>query len=285
MKHYIPQIFISRERNALNQVLAEYELEYLHHPNISELTLFGNLPLYRLTEIFGQCLKFLQHCDEVRPDVKFCDVAEGFCKRHFDFLVRDKTLARLKQFQDETGFDVEAEIVVNGNKVPGLRQMAEILISEIAPTRPEDITFWHGDFFFGNILYDARARVIRVIDPRGEAYKGRASIYGDRRYDRAKLLHSLIGLYDVIVAGRCAFYQESSTRFSIEFGHENDCLIDLARRAFVGEEPLLNRESFALTILLFISMLPLHAEDSNRQACLLANAARLYNDFRCGEWS
>jgi len=35
-----------------------------------------------------------------------------------------------------------------------------------------------------------------------------------------------------------------------------------------------------LTILLFLSMLPLHADDACRQTALLANALRLYATFK-----
>ena len=54
----------------------------------------------------------------------------------------------------------------------------------------------HGDLCLSNILYDLRSRVCKLIDPRGSF--GAAGIYGDPRYDVAKLYHSIYGLYDFI---------------------------------------------------------------------------------------
>ena len=45
-------------------------------------------------------------------------------------------------------------------------------------------------------------------------------------------------------------------------------------RTFVGD--LKPSSVLPLTILLFFAMLPLHADDPNRQTALLANALRLY---------
>lgn len=59
----------------------------------------------------------------------------------------------------------------------------------------------HGDFCFSNILYDSRSNRIKTIDPRGVTPNGKISIYGNIYYDIAKLSHSVIGLYDFIIAG------------------------------------------------------------------------------------
>ena len=57
----------------------------------------------------------------------------------------------------------------------------------------------HGDFCFSNILFDLNNLIIKLIDPRGSF--GVPSIFGDPRYDVAKLRHSAVGLYDFIVSG------------------------------------------------------------------------------------
>ena len=51
----------------------------------------------------------------------------------------------------------------------------------------------HGDFCLSNILYDLRSRICKLLDPRGSF--GASGIYGDPRYDVAKLYHSVYGLY------------------------------------------------------------------------------------------
>ena len=80
--------------------------------------------------------------------------------------------------------------------------MANQTAQFINPTRESDVMISHGDLCFSNILFDTRVESIKCIDPRGITPKGEYSIYGDRRYDLAKLYHSVVGLYDFIIAGR-----------------------------------------------------------------------------------
>ncbi|TOM80695.1 capsular biosynthesis protein, partial [Vibrio parahaemolyticus] len=98
------------------------------------------------------------------------------------------------------------------------------------------------------------------------------------RYDLAKLSHSILGLYDWIIAGY----------YSVEI-NDNDILLDIAER----EEHKITQKIFiemvekrfglsaktlyAMQIQLFLSMLPLHDDDYNRQKALFANAFRLHN--------
>ena len=62
----------------------------------------------------------------------------------------------------------------------------------------------HGDLCFSNILYDSPGPAHQSHRSRGGSMAtGTASLYGDPRYDLAKLAHSIIGRYDQIIAGRC----------------------------------------------------------------------------------
>lgn len=58
-------------------------------------------------------------------------------------------------------------------------------------------TMIHGDMCFSNILYSPDAKIIKFIDPRGSY--GKKGIYGDARYDIAKLYHSVDGGYEYII--------------------------------------------------------------------------------------
>lgn len=285
LRHYLPQFFDSRQRREGEKIFSEYDIEYLYNPNIAELVIFGDIPSYRLDAIVRLCVEFLAYSRDFRPTFRNNDDADSFCANHFDFLIREKTRKRLGQFQAETNFDIDQPMLINGRSVPSPRQIAEDMISEILPTRIEHVSFWHGDFFFGNILYDARARAIRLVDPRGEALQGQASTFGDCRYDRAKLLHSLIGYYDDIIAGRCDFKQLTENEFTLIFDDGRSNLDDFAANATIGEDRLLTKETLAITVLLFLSMLPLHRENKQRQLSLLANAARLYVRFQDWNWS
>lgn len=58
-------------------------------------------------------------------------------------------------------------------------------------------TLIHGDCCFSNILYGQEKNIIRFIDPRGSF--GKKGVYGDIRYDVAKLYHSVDGLYEAYI--------------------------------------------------------------------------------------
>lgn len=61
-------------------------------------------------------------------------------------------------------------------------------------------SFIHGDFCFSNIAYDFKANLPKIFDPRGADFTGFITPFGDARYDYAKLMHSVLGLYDFIIA-------------------------------------------------------------------------------------
>ena len=77
----------------------------------------------------------------------------------------------------------------------------------------DELTPIHGDFCFSNLLYDCKVRLVKMIDPRGEF--GVPGVFGDRRYDLAKLAHSYAGGYDFIVADQFSVEVDSEGRLHL----------------------------------------------------------------------
>jgi hypothetical protein len=117
-----------------------------------------------------------------------------------------------------------------------------------------------------------------VIDPRGLDAAERPTLFGDPRYDIAKLHHSVVGRYDEIIAGRFSLSRAGPLDMTLalepEAGRETIQAIFLAT-AFAGVTPD-EAQAGPIAILLFLSMLPLHADNPVRQGALLANALRLF---------
>ena len=116
-----------------------------------------------------------------------------------------------------------------------------------------------------------------MIDPRGLTYENELTIYGDIRYDIAKLSHSVLGMYDWIIAG---YYNVEIHNHNIQFN-----LAGIKQRRITQQRftklisdmfDLSALNLYAMQIQLFLSMLPLHADDSERQKALFANTFRLY---------
>ncbi len=138
----------------------------------------------------------------------------------------------------------------------------------------------HGDLCFSNILYDSRSQRIKVIDPRGINSLNEMTFYGDQKYDLAKLAHSVLGMYDFIIAGRYQIKRNNKNNEVIEF--ELDERLRNIQRLFVDRvfiDHVSVREIMPLVVLLFLSMLPLHSDRADRQKAMLLNAIRIYKFY------
>jgi hypothetical protein len=188
-------------------------------------------------------------------------------------------MQRLAAYAGQAGIDLDAPWTLNGHAAPPLRAIAHeaagaLLSSEAAPS------FLHGDFCFSNILFDFRAGRVKTIDPRGTDALGRPSRFGDLRYDLGKLAHSVLGLYDFIVAG---FYLLQAEGCDLAFRVLSERCLPVQRlfihTPFAGRLPA-QWQCYPVMVLLFLSMLPLHADDPRRQQALMANGIRLYLEWK-----
>ena len=113
------------------------------------------------------------------------------------------------------------------------------------------------------------------MDPRGGF--GVKGIYGDPRYDIAKLRHSVCGLYDFIVYDM----------FDLKYGKDGftgqiytNGATDISR----GFDQMLLAEGYNIVEirfiegLLFISMVPLHQESKKRQLMMYLTGLKLLNE-------
>ena len=249
---------------------AFYETEYGYVPTLSELFVFGTVNPANWANVLQSCQLFLSACVEEKGD----EPADPLLRE----LTVTKTLERLNRFAGESGFDIDRPLRYDDRPLPSLIKIAEEVANVIEFNSGRRSNVMHGDFCFSNILYDSRVQRVRVIDPRGYVFAGRPSIHGDVRYDVAKLAHSIVGRYDQIIAGRYRLATPFDGNFLIEFEQSphhlwlEGALEDFSVDGLLGGAP----EVQALTIGLFLSMLPLHSDRSDRQTAFIANALRLF---------
>lgn len=272
MKHYAPTVWNSGN----DQDRGFYEIEYYYLSSLSNLYVFGENPFFVWKEIIDACKDFIDQEARIKP----LNLRELALQNNA--LFGTKTQKRLAQYCEDNSLDMDQEWCFNGMKLPSLREIGYETDSMISKADERFVNMMHGDFCFSNILYDFKAKSIKVIDPRGVDLNGNYSIYGDLRYDVAKLAHSVIGLYDFIIAGRCDYKEYEAYSVSLSF-HQNDAMrqvIDYFKGLTFGGYSFEELNIYPILVHLFLSMLPLHHDRPERQKRLLANALRLYVELK-----
>ncbi len=251
---------------------AHLELEYYGYPSLAELWVHREFDasFYRavLARIFQILTVFRLHQREVPP---------GSCEAMYWL----KTISRLDEFSSHSAEAANLlrceQLVVNGVELDGWPKL-EARVRAFIPKLLEGSVpcFIHGDLCFSNILYDPGSGILRLIDPRGR-WGGEIGS-GDQRYDIAKLRHSVVGMYDFIIARRYVLRRESAGCYSFQVRAPSrvaqvQAEFDALTAAIVSVETIKFIEG-----LLFMSMLPLHGDDWGRQQALFITGVVRLNE-------
>ncbi|WOD14038.1 phosphotransferase [Paraburkholderia kirstenboschensis] len=254
---------------------AFYALEYLPLAALNELYVFGNLPEKVWAKIFRACNNFFSATERLSiPE------HDRVSRQELDALYRGKTVSRLEKFGAESGVSLHEPWVFEGRRVPSLMAIADEAADAVLRSPNHRTSFVHGDFCLSNVLFDFRSGKVKLIDPRGLNCDGEQTLFGDFRYEVGKLAHSVIGLYDFIIAGRFnASVEGKKVRLTLPSGSTSSVRQVFLSTHFRGRLPE-EWDCYPIMVLLFLSMLPLHADDVERQTGLMANALRLYTEWK-----
>lgn len=253
-----------------------YEIDYFYMSTLSELFTFGNNPYFIWERIINACNEFLIDCK------RYSAPEEKSLIENSNKLYGEKTISRLAEFSARTNISLDEKWIINDVEVPSLRDIAAETNNLISEPSNDEMTVIHGDFCFSNIFYCFRTHSIKVIDPRGIDVSGNKSIYGDIRYDVAKLAHSVLGLYDHIISGYFILKEEAPYRisFTIPVSEKIDKIQKLFRATSFAGLSLEDACTYPILVHLFLSMLPLHFDSPFKQKAMLANALRIYLEFK-----
>lgn len=262
-------------------------MEYYAYHTVHELFLYGDLNYHQWEEIFLR-IRF------VCRDFKRYQVQDAKIREALEDVYLTKTLQRLGRMKKEKEFRpfFERPIAVNGVVYKSLEDISEILKIHI-PRMLYDVESFpivHGDLCFANIMVDDNFSFIKLIDPRGKF--GAFDIYGDFRYELAKLFHSVDGKYDFII--KDLFYVDQKMtgegyidlRYTIFERKQDFDLYKIFTEIFQEEigEDLEKIE--LLEALLFLSMIPLHRENRKHQIAMLCTGLEILDrviDIRSGQ--
>ncbi|WP_372880906.1 capsular biosynthesis protein [Psychromonas sp.] len=246
-----------------------YRLEYLHHTALNELFVFADLPTIIWKKILSHCLEFIKDC------MKF-SAPSNQPVNELNTLFGDKTKQRLEEYCLQNKLTLDKKWIFNDASPASLNDLLTSSALHL-PKERQNASVLHGDFCFSNILYDFRAGRIKSIDPRGITINNELTIYGDTRYDLAKLSHSVLGLYDWIIAGYFDVeIKNEKITFELSGVRQHKATQQFFIELLESQFSLTALNVYAMQIQLFLSMLPLHSDDLKRQQALFANAFRIY---------
>lgn len=156
-------------------------MEYIKGKNIYECSLSHDEKKKILSRIVDT-LKELHSVDSV--------VADSFSMKEAYF---NKTMRRLERIEYLIPYAREKSICVNGRECRNVFFHKDELEKKLDGIKADRFPFIHGDCTFSNLMIKDDGEPV-LIDPRG--YFGYTKLYGDERYDWAKLYYSIVGNYD-----------------------------------------------------------------------------------------
>ena len=247
------------------------KLEYIKYPTLAELWLYSDfspkLWMGMLDELFDILNKFKKYSGSVTVG-------------DYDLIYKTKTENRLNElinsnesFKQILASDV---LLINGKKYrnwQAIKEDIELRIRDLY--HKDDNCLIHGDLCFSNVFCDFKSKNFKLIDPRG---KWGSTVFGDVKYDVAKLRHSLVGGFDTIVNGLCTASLTESNHISMKIfepkNHQQICryLDELIQNRWNLNEIKL------IEGLLFISMLPLHKDNFERQLAFYSIGIQRLNE-------
>jgi hypothetical protein len=250
-------------------------MEYYGYPSLSEVFVYEGVDAGIWERLFEHLLAviergFLRHEHPLAAGA-LSEMCVGKTKQRLAALTKGAAPAELLRL-----IGTDDDVVVNGRRLQPLARLWPKLEEAVAALEKSGRgTIIHGDLCFSNILYDLRSRIVKLVDPRGSF--GAQGIYGDIRYDIAKLYHSVAGLYDFIVNDLFHIdVVENVVHLDIRGRPQHAEIRERFERVFFSR--FARNEIVLLTGLLFVSMPPLHADAPRRQIAMYVRGLELLNE-------
>jgi hypothetical protein len=254
------------------------ELELYGYSNLGTYLHDSTLSISKWQFIFEELKSILASWQSVRPQQWMSVVNSA------RLMYIEKTETEFRNFYDSRCDDFDALefntrspfLTINGKQYRNfmsiwteVKQYIEYNISHFKPS------LIHGDLCFNNILYEPQYDVIKFIDPRGSF--DMLGIYGDSRYDVAKLYHSVDGKYEAFITDRFEVAgSENTFSLTIHREHELQPITNLFEQTFFTQYS--QKHIKTIQGCMFIAMCIHHYDSLNRQKAMYLTGIRLLNE-------
>jgi dTDP-glucose pyrophosphorylase len=248
--------------------------EFYGYPSLSELYIYGDLH----SSVWESIIDYLFRIHQL-----FKPFSAKLEKKHAHEIYVTKTYERIEQLLAQSPYWKQLweyeTIVINGISYRNARHLLKALEPQMLKlAQSATYTVIHGDYCLSNILYDLNNQIVKLIDPRGSF--GEKGIYGDPRYDIAKLRHSIAGLYDYIVSDLFTLSPAGNGfECSIFEDDKNDHLSSYIDQCITANGYSL-KEIKLIEGLLFLSMIPYHADYFERQQMMYIRSILLLSSIQ-----
>jgi hypothetical protein len=133
----------------------------------------------------------------------------------------------------------------------------------------------HGDMCFSNILYSPDSHIFKFIDPRGSF--GKKGIYGDPRYDIAKLYHSVDGGYEYIINDEFSLSGDNNA-WNYELNNFDTRALVAFEKKFFETGAFKKKDIKIIQGCIYIGMCARHYDSRERQTAMYLTGVRLLNE-------
>lgn len=250
------------------------KMEFYGYRTMHEFLLYGELPDSMWREIFSKLLFAFKDMQTYRINGRTSEINAAVKEMYVE-----KTLKRFSTLQKDTRFNIffTQNIKVNGKQCHSLNEIEKLLPELVQRLLVDDaekfFSIIHGDLCFPNILIEETYKFIRLVDPRGKF--GAFDIYGDSRYDLAKLLHTLEGKYDCIIEDMFSVESNATQvdyKILMDYSKVNRIFWEIFGEMFENQLQAIR----LIESTLFLSMIPLHSNSFKRQLVMLATGVELF---------
>jgi len=248
------------------------KLEYIKYPTLADIWLYSNFSSDFWIKIIDDLFEIVNKFNRYYEDVTI---------QEYNSIYFEKTIQRIDELIKSNYLFKEIFhknfILINGKEFKNwsvIKDEIKLKINDLY--KKEDNCIIHGDLYFSNILYDSKNKNFKLIDPRGKWGQG---ISGDIKYDIAKIRHSVVGGFDVITNGLySATYDEKNGIKFDTYKPKNYLVICEKLDSQIKQRWNLD-EIKMIEGLLFISMLPLHKDNLERQFALYSIGIQRLNEI------
>lgn len=270
LRVYLPAVY----SHSLEPNLPFIEMEFYSYPSLDECFVYARHDFDTWEKIFTRVFEIIALQGRHR--------VEGDMSADLRDMYLNKTARRIREFiaANDQGFLVDRPVSVNGVPCRSLSVVPEVLEAALearGALEAGSFGISHGDMCFGNVLFDVRHALLKLIDPRGSF--GRHALHGDVYYDLAKLSHSVLGWYDFIIFNQFHVSDDGNGRYHLSFrARDHHRTIGEIFRKHIAQNGYDLSRVRLIESTLFLSMLPLHRSNPRHQIAMLLRGLELFTE-------